>query len=88
MSGFTTQKVLHTNDGTEITVDSWLRTEDTVTQSPGDSNFTATCPEHGEISSGYIWMLVGYEVQDHANDHHEGIQNSKDILEIGPSIQL
>jgi hypothetical protein len=88
MSGVTSQQHITTNDGTVIVIDSWLAEQGQVVMSPGESEFTATCPRHGQISSGYVAMLVGYDVLDHANAHHGGLTDSKDLLEVGPYTQL
>lgn len=88
MSGVIKQQTLLTNDGTAIVVDSWLSEEDGMIMSPGHSNFSATCPEHGKIEESYVSMIVGYAVGDHAKDHHGGLQSPKSLLDVGPSIQL
>jgi hypothetical protein len=88
MSGITHQQILHTNDGTDLVVDSWLKDEDTITMSPSTSKFTGTCPEHGVLETGYVSMLVGFAIVDHAKEYHGGLVETKDLLDVGPSIQL
>lgn len=86
----TTQQTIATNDGTKIVVDSWLETEDTMVMRPGSTNFTASCPEHGELGmeNGYISILVSFAVRDHANDFHDGLVDEEGAFDIGPAIQL
>lgn len=88
MAGVTNQQTIQTNDGTDITIESWLREEDTVIMQPGDTRFTGICPEHGEIKSSYVSMLVGFAVDHHADEHHGGLRSPEDLLEIGPAIDL
>jgi hypothetical protein len=88
MPEVTHQQILPTNDGTDLVVDSWLKDEDSITLSPETSSFTGTCPEHGVLETGYVSMLVGWAVNDHANEHHGGLVETKDLLDVGPSIQL
>lgn len=88
MSGITKQQQLPARDGTVLVIDSWLKDEDTMIMEPGSSSATATCPVHGEISSGYVAFLVGFDLGDHANEHHGGLKMPKDLLETGPYIQL
>jgi hypothetical protein len=88
MSGVTRQQNIATNDGTALVIESWLAEEGQVVMSPGESQFTATCPEHGEISSGYLGVLVGFEVGDHADDRHGGLAQPTDLMEVSPYIQM
>jgi len=88
MPEVTTQQILHTHDDTQLVVDSWLKDEDTMIMQPGDTNFTGRCPVHGVIETGYVAMLVGWAVSDHAKQFHGGLMNTADLLDVGPSIKL
>jgi hypothetical protein len=88
VSEVTYQRTVVTNDGTEIVVDAWLAEEDQVVMSPGESAFSATCPEHGEIATGYVAPLVAMDVAGHADDYHDGIARPAELLDVGPYIQM
>lgn len=88
MPSSTSQQTIMTTDGTGIVVTSWLKDAAVVAMKPGASIFTATCPEHGDIETSYVSMMVGFAIQDHARESHGGLLSAKDLLDIGPSIQL
>lgn len=85
---FSSQQTIDTSDGTRITFDSWTAEKDQVGMSPGQSRFTGQCPQHGEIDSSYESLTVMFAVRDHARDHHGGLVENNDLLDLGPSIQL
>lgn len=88
MAEFTDQKILKTNDGAELTLDIWMREADQVILSPGDSHFIGSCPEHGQLADGYIWMLVTFTLADHAEAEHGGLADERELMYAGPAIDL
>lgn len=84
----TSQKKLRAVDGTEFTFSSWQRDGGSALMSPGDSRFTAACPQHGEIDSSYESITVMFAVRDHADAEHGGVVSHGDLLDLGPAIDL
>ncbi len=87
-AGVTERQHIATNDGTEITVLSWLANPSSAMMAPGKSEFVATCPAHGELETSYVSMTVMFAVLDHADEHHGGVRSTGDVLNVGPSIQM
>jgi hypothetical protein len=69
------------NDEVKLYVESSRHSECEFAFVPGETNTVVTCGLHGKLGESYEPLILGWDAEAHAKEHHGGFTSRDPIVE-------